>query len=442
MTTAAPRKRASLFTLGCRLNQAETAILRERLAAGGYDIVPFGEPADLTIVNTCTVTAGADAKSRKVLRGFIRDNPAAYIAAVGCYAQIGHESLARIPGIDLIVGTEEKLNILDYARYGKNPAPLIIREAVQRSDFSIDTVAGHFTGHRANLKIQDGCDFMCSFCVIPFARGRARSREFQNLLDEARALVDRGAPELVLTGVNVGTYAQGGRDLLNVLDALNEIEGLRRIRISSIEPTTVPDGLFDRMNDPEHALVPYLHLPIQSGSDRILAQMRRRYSRANLTSFLDRAVERVAGLCIGTDVLVGFPGESVADFEETCSLVEHGPFAYAHVFKYSERPGTASVRLPDKVNGREADRRAARIRWIAARNQRAFHARFAGETLPVLFEHEENGLWFGYTGNYIRVAVRSNDILENELRDVVLGESCGDFVTGTLHAGKAIEVGA
>ncbi len=425
-------RRASIHTLGCRLNHSETALLRERLLADGYEIVPFGEPADLGIVNTCTVTSDADAKSRKAVRGFIRRNPRAYVAVIGCYSQLGYQTLSEIDGIDLIVGTQEKLNVLDYARQGKNGRPLIVRDEILRDDFTIDVPAGRAETRRANLKVQDGCDFMCSFCVIPFVRGRARSRDFDDLLREARVLVSRGAKELVLTGVNIGTYSHSGRGLINVIDALDAIPGLCRIRISSIEPTTVPDGLFDRMNDPDHALVPYLHLPVQSGSDRVLSLMRRRYTRGEILDFVHRAAECVPGLGIGTDVLVGMPGECEGDFDDTSSLLSSGPFAYAHVFKYSARPGTAAERLPGEVDSREKDRRAALVRWISARMLAAFHARFAGKRVQVLFETGENGLWSGYTGNYIRVAVRSDDILDNALRNVVLGDSCGDFMTGQV----------
>jgi len=275
-------KRACLQTLGCRLNQAETHLIRERLEARGYAIVPFGEPADLGIINTCTVTNEADAKSRKAIRGFIRKNPDAYVAVIGCYSQMGAKAIADIGGVDLIVGNQEKLNVLDYVTAGKNESALIVRDRIDRDAFTIGLTneAPAFT-RRANLKIQDGCDFMCSFCIIPFARGRARSREMDNLLAEGRQLVQRGAKELVLTGVNIGTYAYDGQTIVDVVDLLDQIDGLDRIRISSIEPTTIPEALFERMRDGGSALVPHLHVPVQSGSDRVLRLMRRRTCRTS-----------------------------------------------------------------------------------------------------------------------------------------------------------------
>jgi len=437
----AVKRRAALHTLGCRLNQSETTLLEERLRAEGYEIVPFEDAtADLGIVNTCTVTREADAKSRKAIRGFIRRNPGAYVAVIGCYSQMGHRALAEIEGVDLIVGNQEKLNVLDYVRAGKNEQPLVVRDQFVRDDFVIESSGDQPFSRRANLKIQDGCDFMCSFCVIPFARGRARSREFGNLLDEARHLVARGAKELVLTGVNIGTYAHEGRTMLDVIDALNDIDGLLRIRISSIEPTTIPVELFDRMNDPAHALTPYLHIPMQSGSDHVLGLMRRKYSRAELRDFVTLAAARVPDICIGTDILVGTPGESESDFADTCSLLADGPFDYAHVFKYSERDGTAAVRMDGKVSEDEKNRRSAVIRALSGRKLAAFHAKYEDKAVEVLFEMQENGLWSGYTGNYLRVAAGSDDILENELREVIVGRSCGDFVMGELTPTAQIEV--
>ncbi len=429
--TATPR-RAALHTLGCRLNQTETGLLEERLRAEGYEIVPFEYGADLGIINTCTVTHHADAKSRKAIRAFVRRNPGAYLAVIGCYSQMGYQALSEIDGVDLIVGNQEKLNVLNYVRAGKNERPLVVRDQFLRDDFAIESAGDAPFCTRANLKIQDGCDFMCSFCVIPFARGRARSREFSDLMQEARGLVARGAKELVLTGVNIGTYAHGGRTMIDVIDALNEIDGLSRIRISSIEPTTIPVELFERMNDLDHVLTPYLHVPMQSGSDRVLGLMRRKYTRSELLDFVNLAVARVPDICIGTDVLVGMPGETEEDFAETCSLLANGPFAYAHVFKYSEREGTAAVRMDGKASEDEKNRRSAVIRALSGRKLAEFHGKYAGKTVEVLFESQENGLWSGYTGNYVRVATGYDDILENGLREVVLGRSCGDFVMGRL----------
>lgn len=431
-----PAKRASIHTLGCRLNQSETALLLDRLAEAGYEVVPFGEPADLGIVHTCTVTLEADAKSRKLVRQFVRANPNAYTAVIGCYAQMGSAALAEIAGVDLIVGNQEKLNVLDYVGAGKNERPLIVRDRLLRDDFTIDTIDSDAVPfrHRANLKVQEGCDFMCSFCIIPFARGRARSRDLENLVDEARTLVHRGAKEIVLTGVNVGEYKSVAGAIVDVVDRLNNLDGLERIRISSIEPTTISNALLDRMADPEHRLVPYLHIPMQSGSDHVLSAMRRRYTRAEFFEFVREAARRVPDIGIGTDVLVGFPGETEDDFEQTLELFLESPCFYAHVFKYSERPGTASVRIAGKVDARMANARSARLRKVSAQKEAAFHESHTGRVLDVLFEERENGHWTGYTANYIRVGVASAASLENMIASVRLNGLLGDIMVGELQA--------
>ncbi len=435
----ASRKRASLHTLGCRLNQSETVILTEKLQAAGYEIVAFGEPSDMGIINTCTVTREADAKSRKLIRSFIRKNPGAYVAVIGCYAQMAARAIAAIEGVDLIVGNQEKLNVLEYAAEGKQGQPLIVRDRIERDDFVIETAGdGEFT-RRANLKIQDGCDFMCSFCVIPFARGRARSREMENLLVEARQLADRGAKELVLTGVNVGVYSHKGGDIVEVADRLNELPGLARIRISSIEPTTIPEALFERMADPNHRLVPYLHMPLQSGSAGVLKKMRRLYTPEAFLNFANEAHAKVPGIGMGTDIMVGMPGETESDFEETCAVFAQSPLFYAHVFKYSEREGTASVRFGGHVAEDDKTRRAARIRSLSAQKTEEFHRRSARTTAPVLFEQCEDGYWTGYTENYVRAAVRSDAILTNRIERVTLGESRGEIALGSLESQGSVE---
>jgi threonylcarbamoyladenosine tRNA methylthiotransferase MtaB len=427
-----PVLRASVHTLGCRLNQSESSLIVERLEAEGYEVVPFGQSADLGIINTCTVTGEADAKSRQLVRSFIRKNPEAYTAVIGCYSQMGYKALSEIEGVDLIVGNQEKLSVLDYVAAGKNDTPLIVRDRIERDDFTMEIVGNAPVTRRANLKIQDGCDFMCSFCIIPFARGRARSRAMDNLLDDARRLLERGAKELVLTGVNVGTYAYEGLTIVDVVDRLDALHGVERIRISSIEPTTIPEALFERMRDANHALVPYLHIPLQSGSNRVLGLMKRRYTREEFLSFVELADAAVPGLCIGTDVLVGTPGETDEDFMETFQLLADSPIAYAHVFRYSERKGTPASRYADKVEPQTMSRRSAAIRRLSDAKRRSFYELHHGQVVEVLFEHQENGFWAGYTGNYIRVAVRSSEQLVNELRDVQLTELRGDFALGSL----------
>jgi len=428
------KPKAAVITLGCRLNHAESALLHARLHEAGYTVVPYGESADLGIINTCTVTGEADAKCRKIIRGFIRHNPGAFVAVIGCMPQVSAKRIAGIEGVDLVVGTARKLDVLDYVRAEKNQAPVVVCNGVPDDDFKIDCPA---TGvpraeTRANLKIQEGCDNMCAYCIVPLARGKPRSREMPNLIDEARALTKAGVKEIVLTGVNVGAYAWRGNGIVDVIDALNDIEGLPRVRVSSIELSTIPEGLLQRMNDPDHALVPFLHVPLQSGCDKTLEAMGRPYKAAVFKAFLEKAHAEVDTLCIGADVMVGFPGETEQDFEQSCTFLAESPIDYAHVFKFSPRPNTRAVKMAGRVSPPVVNGRSGRMREISAGKRAVFHLRNQAKTYEVLFEQKTGGRWTGYTPNYIRAAVESSKDLENRILAVTLLESRGETMTGVL----------
>ncbi|MCH2207797.1 MAG: tRNA (N(6)-L-threonylcarbamoyladenosine(37)-C(2))-methylthiotransferase MtaB [Lentisphaerales bacterium] len=424
--------KATVHTLGCRLNQSESSIMEKSLEKQGYSLVPFKEESDLAIINTCTVTARADSDCRHVIRNYIKRNPEAFVAVVGCYSQMGYKVLADIEGVDVIMGNQDKLDIVNYIKQGKNDKPLILRDRIVRDDFTIDYIGQSDSHTRANLKIQDGCDFMCTFCIIPMARGRARSRDLENLLTEARQLAEQGFKEIILTGVNIGTYDNSGAAVLEVCDKLNEIEGIERIRISSIEPTTIPEELFKRMNDKSHKLVPYLHIPLQSGSDKVLEIMKRKYNTQEYLDFINMANEKVDDLCIGTDVMVGMCGEDDDEFETTCQFLINSPVCYFHVFSYSERPGTASVKMGEKVDSQTIKRRSAVLRSISERKKLEYYEKFLGREVEVLFETGDEGHWTGYTDNYIRVSVPSEENLQNQIRKVKLNETAADFVMGEL----------
>ncbi|GAB4278882.1 MAG TPA: tRNA (N(6)-L-threonylcarbamoyladenosine(37)-C(2))-methylthiotransferase MtaB [Opitutae bacterium] len=427
------QKKASLHTHGCRLNQYETKLIRDHLESRGYEIVPFGDKADLGIINTCTVTREADAKCRQSIRSFIKKNPGAFTAVVGCYSQSGYKEIAGIEGVDLIVGNQDKLGVLDYIDDVKNEVPVIVRERISKEDFTISFVGDMPFTQRANLKIQDGCDFMCTFCTIPFVRGRARSRDFSNLMEEARSLAGRGVRELVLTGVNIGTFSSSGETILTLVDALNDVSGIDRVRISSIEPTTIPVELFERMADINHVLLPYLHIPLQSGSDTILKAMRRKYTRTEFLDFIERAYASVPDICIGTDILVGFPGEAETDFEASCQLLLESPLAYSHVFTYSERDGTVAAKETGHIPMPERHERSNRLRRLSAKKRHDYYANYLGKTVDVLFENPREGLWPGYTDNYIRVVVDCPERdLTNFIGKVRLERISADFVEGML----------
>ena len=350
-----------------------------KLKAAGYEIVSFGEDADLGVINSCTVTNEADAKSRNAIRRFIRKNSRAVTVVVGCYSQMAANRIAMIEGVDYAIGNHDKLNFLDYLTDVKPASPVVVRERISREDFSIGFVGDPDFEQRANLKIQDGCDFMCSFCVIPFARGRARSRDWDDLFQEVRQMIGQGVREFILTGVNLGTYESKGKDFLALIHSLAEMPGLERLRISSIEPTTIPKELFDMMADPNHSLMPYLHVPMQACCDQTLVRMKRKYVMEEMAAFFDRAVKAVPSLCLGTDLMVGFPGETESDFEETCDRFLDLPFSYCHVFTFSEREGTPAAKMDKHVSVEQRRQRSAHLRRLSASKRMSFHENQLGQ---------------------------------------------------------------
>ncbi|MBT5715840.1 MAG: tRNA (N(6)-L-threonylcarbamoyladenosine(37)-C(2))-methylthiotransferase MtaB, partial [Opitutae bacterium] len=373
MVTKNPnKKRASVRALGCRLNQYEAIEMEGRLKSSGYEIVSFGETAELGVINTCTVTNEADAKSRNVIRRFIRKNPNALTVVVGCYSQMDANRIAMIDGVDYVIGNHDKINFLEYLDDEKPKVPVIIRDRISREDFSIGFVGEPKFEQRANLKIQDGCDFMCSFCVIPFSRGRARSRDLADLLDEAHRMAENGVKEIVLTGVNLGTYFSNEIEFLGLLEKLSNIRDLSRIRISSVEPTTIPEEIFHWMADESHPLMPYLHVPLQSGCNSVLKRMKRKYNLDEMAEFFNRATSAVPSICLGTDLMVGFPGETEEDFHETCNTFLNFPLDYCHVFTFSERKGTPAAKMYDQVPMDVRRKRSAHLRRISASKRMEF----------------------------------------------------------------------
>jgi threonylcarbamoyladenosine tRNA methylthiotransferase MtaB len=431
-------KRASLHTLGCRLNQAETAVLAARLQRNGYHVVEFGEPTDLLVVNTCSVTDEAERTCRYVIRKTLRHSPDAFVAVTGCYAQTGVHELRTIPGIDLIVGNQFKWDLPSFLpaphALKKQPDPEVLHtRTLDREDFSLPEY-GEPDSTRALLKIQDGCNVMCSFCLIPFARGHERSRLLDDVIQEARILAAGGYRELVLTGVNVGQYRQGDLDLVGLIAELEEVEGLDRIRISSIEPTTITDALLDQMAS-SSKLCPYLHIPLQSGDDRTLSAMNRPYSVDEYVHLIQRAGSKIPQLGLGTDLMVGFPGETDDAFEQTLHLARELPFSYFHVFIYSPRPSTAAMKLPDQVPITVARQRAKVLADLSRLKRLAFAERYIGSTVPVLFESGvQDGFRLGVTGNFLKVGVSSTIDLTNDLTEVRIIGASDRWAVGQLTA--------
>ncbi len=441
MITNTAQPRASLHTLGCRLNQAETAVLGERLRQDGYRLVAFGEPTDLLVLNTCSVTEDAERTSRYLIRKTLKHSPKAFIAITGCYAQTGPEGLKKQAGIDLIVGNQYKLDLPNFLppsdRLQKHASPVVHRtKTIAPEDFELPEY-GAPDSTRALLKIQDGCSTMCSFCLIPFARGRERSRLLDDLLREAELLADQGVREVVLTGVNIGQYNQAGADLCTVIARLEAIPGLERIRISSIEPTTVTDQLLELMAS-SSKLCPYLHIPLQSGDDRILAAMNRSYSAQNYVQLIQRALHKIPNLGLGTDIMVGFPGEDETAFGNTLKLATELPFAYFHVFPFSPRPGTAAVKLANPVNTTQMKKRTAILTSLSQAKRLASHDRHIGTTIPVLFEAGlHDGFAIGTTSTFMKVAVPSRSELTNQMHSVTITAASERWAVGHLAAQPA-----
>ena len=426
-------KKASLHTLGCRLNQAETAIIAKTLVDDGFEIVEWGEPADLCIVNTCTVTERADSKCRNAVRHAIRINPNAFVAVVGCYSQVAVETISNINGVDLVVGNEHKLRLVDYLDgLKKNSPPVVIcSRNISRDDFVIESVGICDNHTRANLKLQDGCDFICSYCIIPRARGRSRSRKFSDVIREAEKLADMGYKEIILTGVNIGTYNSDGHDFLDVTRHLEKVDGIERIRISSIELTTIGRDLVEYMAQSKK-LCRHLHIPLQSGDDSILKAMRRKHTAQEFTDFVEWTVETIPDIGIGTDIMVGFPGEGDEEFKNTRKLLADLTIEYFHVFNYSDRSNTPASRMPGKVSPDVRKLRSRIMIEMGKRKRYAFCEKYIGRNIGVLFETKEDGLWIGFTDNYMRVQAASDKNLRNHIRTVRPKRIVGDTLVGEL----------
>ncbi|MCA9730856.1 MAG: tRNA (N(6)-L-threonylcarbamoyladenosine(37)-C(2))-methylthiotransferase MtaB [Deferribacteres bacterium] len=430
--------KASFYTFGCRLNQAETALISNTFSKADYDVVDIADQADVCVINSCTVTAKADADCRQLVRKVLRKNPETFIAVVGCYSQTSSDRLREIEGIDLIVGSNDKMNVLQYIETpAKRPEPIVVLNKLSRQPFTIENTGTELPTTRANIKIQDGCNFMCSFCVVPFARGRARSRAFWDIQREAIELTEAGYKELVITGVNIGTYEFEGKKFLDVVKMLLSVPALKRLRISSIEPATLDEEIFDLMRENEK-LCNHLHLPLQSGSDKVLRDMKRHYSQDEFLRFIELGAAKVPDIMIATDIIAGFPTETKQDFEETCTVLSDSPLTYAHIFNYSDRKGTASSHLQNKVDPATKKMRSKILHALSEEKKTVFYKRFIGQILRVLTEEKDaEGRWTGYADNYIKVKIENSlNVQANQFVNVKIHEVGGEFAIGQTIATK------
>ncbi len=413
----------AFYTLGCKLNFAETSTIARTFEAAGYRRMQWEEKADIYVINTCTVTDNADKRFRYLVHGILKRNPEAYIIAVGCYAQTNPDEISRTGGVDLVLGAKDKFKITEYlSSLEKVPAT-----QVHSCDISeVDTYDGSYSlseRTRAFLKIQDGCDYRCTYCTIPLARGKSRSQPLESVIANAEKIVAAGTYEIVLTGVNTGDWGRGldtGQKFFDLVKALDNVEGLRRVRISSIEPNLITDEILEYIASGDK-FMPHFHIPLQSGCDDILRAMKRRYLTPLYRSRIEKIKELMPHACIGADVIVGFPGETEANFEETYRFISSLDVSYLHVFTYSERENTPAWSMAGSVPGKVRAKRSKVLHLLGGRKKAAFYRSQLGSVRPVLFESEnKDGMISGFTDNYVKVRLPWEDGLANTIRNVRL----------------------
>jgi threonylcarbamoyladenosine tRNA methylthiotransferase MtaB len=415
--------KVALHTLGCKLNYAETSTIGKQFLDRGFELVEFGLPADVVVINTCTVTERAARECRQIIRRALRSSSSPYVVVTGCYAQLEPEAIASIDGVDLVLGAREKFDLFRFAgRLSKEHTPRIHVSDIDSVDNfgpAFTTEAGGRT--RAYLKVQDGCDYSCSFCTIPMARGASRSQSIDQCVSQAGDLAREGYREIVLTGVNVGDYGKkSGDSLLALVRGLTGVTEIERIRISSIEPNLLTPEIIDSVAR-EPKLCKHFHIPLQSGSDDVLRLMRRRYSTGDYRALIRRIREVIPEAGIGADVIVGFPGETGAHFDATYAFLHELPLSYLHVFTYSERPNTPAASMGEPVVPEMRHKRNKMLRILSQKKRRAFYESMVGSVMTVLTEGDvEDGKRFGFTDNYVRVSVPAGMCEDNVLLPVVI----------------------
>jgi threonylcarbamoyladenosine tRNA methylthiotransferase MtaB len=432
-------RKVAFHTLGCKLNFSETSTIARLFEQGGYARVDFSDHPDVFVINTCSVTDQADKKCRNLVSRALRINPNAFVAVVGCYAQLKPDEITAIPGVDVVLGANEKFNILDHIGASKNATPHSAWTPIKEVK---RFVPGFSYGDRTRsfFKVQDGCDYFCAFCTIPLARGRSRSATIAETVAECRKIAATETREIVLTGVNIGDFGTGNNEsFLDLIRALDGIEGIDRFRISSIEPNLLTDEIIAFVSC-SHKFLPHFHIPLQSGSDVILEKMRRRYRTALYASRIAAIRQHMPNACIGVDVITGFPGETEERFMETVDFLKELDVNYLHVFTYSERDNTTAVRMDEVVPMDVRRERTRKLQILGEKKKRAFYQANLGTTQTVLVEHEvnEDGRLEGFTDNYVRVTLPFNESLKNQLVTVTLRAIDGNgLVTGQLQPVEA-----
>ncbi len=422
-------KSVAFYTLGCKLNFSETSTIGRDLKEHGYKKVEFHEGADVYVINTCSVTDNADKKCKKIVKEALRHNPNAFVTIIGCYAQLKPHEIANIDGVDLVLGAAEKFNIHTYLGDGKKKEKAEVKEGKIKEVLAYHSSYSIGDRTRTFLKVQDGCDYFCSFCTIPLARGASRSDSIANVVKQAEEIVAQGTKEIVLTGVNTGDFGNGGEEnFYLLLKALDEVKGLERLRVSSIEPNLLTDEIIE-FAAKSKTIVPHFHIPLQSGSDELLKSMRRKYDTALYTSRIEKIKSLMPHCCIGVDVIIGYPGETDELFLETFNYLNALDISYLHVFTYSERVNTTAYKLPGKVPMRTRNERSKMLHILSDKKRRFFYEQQLGKSFPVLWEAENDGdVMYGFTSNYVKVKTAYDPSFVNEIFEKKLQKIDSDLV--------------
>lgn len=413
-------KKVALYTLGCKLNFSESSSIARMFQEEGFARVDFNDTPDIFVINTCSVTENADKKCKQLVKKAKKVNPAAFIAIIGCYAQLKPEEIAQIKGVNMVLGAAEKFKIVDYFnQQEKEEVAKVYASKIKAANEFVPSYS-HGDRTRSFLKIQDGCDYFCTFCTIPLARGKSRNQSISETINVANEIASTNVKEVVLTGVNIGDFGQGkgSEDFFQLIQQLDKIEGIERFRISSIEPNLLSNEIIDFVSQ-SAKFMPHFHIPLQSGSNKILKMMRRKYLKELYAERVARIKEKMPHACIGVDVIVGFPGETDEDFMETYRFLNELPVSYLHVFTYSERPNTTAIKLENSVSKEKRSERSKMLHILSDKKKRFFYQQFLDEKAKVLLEAEQHeGFLNGFTENYIKVKVPFEEGLENTIQEI------------------------
>lgn len=432
-------KKAAFYTLGCKVNQYETEAMTESFENAGYEIVDYSEFADVYIINTCTVTNMGDRKSRQIIRRARENNPEALVAVVGCYSQIAPGEVLEIPEVSLVVGTDERSRMVELVEYAmeKEEKLNMVSDIMKVREFEEMSIKSYKSRTRAFLKIQEGCDQYCTYCIIPYARGHIRSRKPDSITAEVKELAENGFKEIVLTGIHVASYGRdlGNTSLIDIIEKVHEIDGIQRIRMSSVDPNVMTDDFIERLSYLPK-ICGHFHLSLQSGCDETLKRMNRKYTTGEYRKTVKKLREVFTDVAITTDLIVGFPGETDEEFQKTVDFIGEIAFSGMHVFKYSQRSGTPAAEYINQIKPQVKDARSKVITAIAEKNEEKFKKTFIGRCKSVLYEHPihyEQSLFEGLTDNYIRVVSESQEDIRGKIIETTLMELKEDYMTGSIY---------